>query len=109
MIVKCPYCGQQFKVSVRAIGQGTYVPPDAPLTAREMEILDILKRHGPLSVRAVQAVMAKERGAAYNYHITQITLSRLVGRGLVQMVRQGRRWVYALPEGGMRIQLGGRL
>lgn len=97
MIVKCPYCRQEFKVAMRPIGQGTYVPPDAPLTPRELEILDILKRHGPLSVRAVQAVMAKERGAAYNYHIIQITLSRLVGRGLARMVRQGRRWVYALP------------
>mgnify|MGYP001770978629 CR=1 FL=1 len=96
MIVKCPYCRQEFKVAMRAIGQGTYVPPDAPLTAREIQILEILKRHGPLTVRAVQAIMARE-GAAYNYHITQITLSRLVGRGLARMVRQGRRWVYALP------------
>jgi predicted transcriptional regulator len=56
----------------------------------EREVMEVLWREGPLSVRDVQAQLS--RAAAYTTVMT--TLDRLFKKGFVARVREGRAFVY---------------
>ncbi len=96
----CPYCGQKIR---RRIGEGTAVNPCKPPTENEMIVLDVLRALGEASVRQILRYLhdngiERHGNRAWNYHLVQADLSRLVGRGLVEMHRRGKTFFYRVVK-----------
>lgn len=96
MIATCPSCGKEFVFKRRPIGSGTQVNPDKPLTDNDNQLLKALEDlAGPVTIREISAYlynhnMARE-GRAWNYHLVQLGVSQLVGRGMVKAFATGKR------------------
>lgn len=96
-MVTCPNCGAEIKI--RRIGEGTSIDPATPLSANEQILLQVLQAHvEPLSVRQIERILfergIRRHGRQWNYHLIQADLSRLVGRGLVEMIRSKNIFLY---------------
>ena len=96
----CPACRQRIR---RRIGEGTAVDPNTPLSENERIVYEALKALRDATVRQVLGFLhgnniPRSGGRPWNYHLVQLELSRLVGRGLARMRRKGRVFIYEVIE-----------
>jgi predicted transcriptional regulator len=69
--------------------------PNGPLGPLEAEVMSVLWRSdGPVSVRAVSAVLNERRAAPLAYTTVMTVMARLAGKGILTRSRAGRGFAY---------------
>lgn len=105
-LIQCPSCGNNFEHECRRqAGQGSAMDLDSPVGENEKIILNTLRGlPRACSIREVAHYLyehkIEHRGRiGWNYHAVQKELSRLVGRGLVEMYPNGNNaWNYQVKK-----------